>query len=147
MANPHPEPHPENLRKFKKGEARTVESARKGQKQSTEAQIKKRTMREWAIMMGQLPVHKGKVKDPKNLDELILAMKGGDAKKYNTTLDGAIISAMYNKAMKGDVRAAEYLAKLKDQIGEDVTVHIDTMSKMDTAELLALYEKTKGAKE
>ena len=49
----------------------------------------------------------------------------------------------YNKAAKGDVRAAEFLAKLKGQSGEDVTVHIDTMEQMDTADLLKLYDKTK----
>ena len=54
---------------------------------------------------------------------------------------------MYNKAIKGDVRAAEFLAKLKGQTTEDVTVHIDAMQNMDTSELLALYEKTKRPKE
>lgn len=143
MANPHPEPHPENLRPFKKGDKSTQGTQRNGAKASNKKQAERRSMREWALLMGQLPVHKGKVKDPKNLEEIALAMKGGDPKKYNLTMDGAIIAAMYTKAMKGDVRAAEYLAKLKDQIGEDVTVHIDTMAKMDTAELLKLYEATK----
>lgn len=140
MANPHPEPHPENLRPIPKG---STEIQRKGGKASAKKHAEQRSMREWALLMGQLPVHKGKVKDPKNLEEIALAMKGGDPKKYNLTMDGAIIAAMYTKALKGDVRAAEYLAKLKDQIGEDVTVHIDTMAKMDTAELLKLYEATK----
>ena len=138
MANPHPEPHPENLRPHKKGEARAVESARKGAKASNEVQRRKRTMREWAQMFGELPMHQGKTSDPKAADKV---------KESNLTLDGAVIAAMYAKAAKGDVRAAEYLAKLKGQTSEDVTVHIDTMAQMDTDELLRLYEATKKAEE
>lgn len=119
MANPHPEPHPENLRKFKKGETRTVDSARKGQKKSTEAQIRKRTMREWAEMYGSLPLHPDKVKDPKSAEGI---------RDANPTMDGAVIGAMYGKAVKGDVRAANFLAQMKGQIGEEITVHADPMT-------------------
>ena len=108
MANPHPEPHPENLKNFKKGE---TEKQRKGGHASQEAQRRKRTMREWAELMGSLPMKRGKTTDP--------------------------------KAAKGDVRAAEYIAKLKGQTTDDVTVHIDTMAQMDTDDLLRLYEATR----
>lgn len=138
MANPHPEPHPENLRQFKKGDPASVDIQRKGGKKAAEVQARKRTMKEWAEMYGALTVHPGKAKDPKNGEEI---------RDANPTLDGAVIGAMYARALKGDVRAAEFLAKLKGQTTEDVTVHIDAMQNMETDELLALYEKTKRPKE
>ena len=136
MANPHPEPHPENLRPIPKG---TTEIQRKGGKASAKANAKRRTMREWAEFYASLPLRKdGKVKDPKAAE---------DIRDTNLTMEGAVLAAMYNKAIKGDVRAAEFLAKLKGQTTEDVTVHIDAMQNMETDELLALYEKTKRPKE
>ena len=96
-------------------------------------------MREWAEFYANLPLRRdGKVKDPKAAEEI---------RDTNTTMEGAVLAAMYNKAIKGDVRAAEYIAKLKGETSEDVTVHIDAMSQMDTDDLLALYEKTKRQKE
>lgn len=136
MANPHPEPHPENLRNFKKGEARTTESARKGARASNAKQAQAKSMRELAEYYGQLTIKKGTAKLPKTANK-------EDQAKANPTMDALVITAMYNKAAKGDVRAAEFLAKLKGQSGEDVTVHIDTMEQMDTADLLKLYDKTK----
>ena len=138
MANPHPEPHPENLRPFKKGDKSAQGTQRKGARASNAKQAQAKSMREWAQYYGSLPIHKSPIKLPKNAEGI---------KDSNPTLDGAIIAAMYNKALKGDVRAAEYLAKLKDQLGQDVTVHIDTMSEMPTEELLKLYERTKGGDE
>lgn len=96
-------------------------------------------MRELALYYGQLPVHKGVVKLPKTASK-------EDAQKANPTMDALVIAAMYNKAAKGDVRAAEFLTKLKGEMTEDVTVHIDTMSEMPTEDLLKLYEST-GAEE
>ena len=136
MANPHPEPHPENLRPIPKG---TTEIQRKGGKASAKKNRERRTMREWAEFYANLPLRKdGKVKDPKAAE---------DIRDTNLTMEGAVLAAMYNKAIKGDVRAAEFLAKLKGQTTEDVTVHIDAMQNMETDELLALYEKTKRPKE
>ena len=139
MANPHPAPPPENLRPHKKGDPQTVEKARKGGQAYARKQAQKRTMREWAEFYASLPLRKdGKVKDPKAAE---------DIRDTNLTMEGAVLAAMYNKAIKGDVRAAEFLAKLKGQTTEDVTVHIDAMQNMETDELLALYEKTKRPKE
>lgn len=141
MANPHPEPHPENLRPIPKG---STEIQRKGGKASAKKHAERRTMREWAEFYGNLPIQrKGKVKDPKALADL----DKGNPDRPNMTLDSAVLAAMYSKALKGDVRAAEYIAKLKGEASEDVTVHIDAMSQMDTDDLLALYEKTKRPKE
>ena len=136
MANPHPEPHPENLRPIPKG---STEIQRKGGKASAKKHAERRTMREWAEFYGNLPIQrKGKVKDPKALADL----DKGNPDRPNMTLDSAVLAAMYSKALKGDVRAAEYIAKLKGEASEDVTVHIDAMTEMDTEELLKLYEAT-----
>ena len=132
MANPHPEPHPENLRPFKKG---AQETQRKGGKAAARKAAQKRTMREWAEVLGELPMSKGVIKDPRNAEDL---------KDANPTMDGAVMAAMYKKALKGDVRAAEFIAKLKGQTSEDLVVHIDRMAEMDTEDLLKLYERTKG---
>ena len=136
MANPHPEPHPENLRPIPKG---STEIQSKGGKASAKKHAERRNMREWAEFFGNLPMKKGKVKDGKTAEEYAK----GNPNPPNLTMDGAVLIAMYNKAMKDDVRAAEYLAKLKGQTTEDVTVHIDRMAEMDTEELLKLYESTK----
>lgn len=139
MANPHPEPHPENLRPIPKGGSKEIQ--RKGGKASAKKHAERRSMREWAVLLGDLPIQKGKIKDPKVAADLAKDPSTGRP-KANLTMDGAVIAAMYNKAMKGDARAAEYLAKLKGETSEDVTVHIDAMTQMDTEELLKLYEAT-----
>lgn len=94
-------------------------------------------MRDLALYYGQLTVKKGSVKLPKTASK-------EDAQKANPTMDALVIAAMYNKAAKGDVRAAEFLTKLKGEISEDVTVHIDAMSEMATDDLMKLYESTRG---
>ena len=134
MANPHPEPHPENLKNFKKGDKRTTELARKGQTKSVEVQAQKRTMREWAILFGNLPMKDGKLTDPKTAT---------DVKDSNMTMDGAIIAAMYSKAAKGDTKAALFLAKLKEQMADQVELRVDPLSEVSSDELIRLYEATR----
>lgn len=145
MANPHPEPHPENLRKFKKGEARTKESARNGAKKSNEVQARNRTMRQWAEFYGQLPLQKGKLKDPKTAQDL-----GKDPKtnlpKSNVTMDGAILASAYAKAMKGDVRAMQFLATIKGEFTQEVTVHTDPVATLTEEQLDAIIDAISQAK-
>ena len=137
MANPHPEPHPENLKNFKKGDPRNAESGRKGAKRSNEVQAQKRTMREWAILFGNLPMRDGKISDPKT---------ASDVKDSNLTMDGAIIAAMYSKAAKGDTKAAMFLAKLKEQMADEVKLTVDPLSELSADELIKLYETTRPKK-
>lgn len=141
MANPHPEPHPENLKNFKKGEARTTELARKGNKKSQETKARKRTMREWAQFYGQLPLHKGKIKDPKTGEEI---------KDGNPTMDGAVIASAYGRAMKGDGRAMQFLATIKGEFNQEVTVHTDPVATLTEEQLDAILDaisKTKQSDE
>lgn len=115
-----------------------MERGRKGGQAFKAKREQAKTMRELAEYYGGLAVKKGTVKLPKTANK-------EDQAKANPTLDALVIAAMYNKAVKGDTRAAEFLAKLKGQTADDVTVHIDQMADMDTADLLALYDKTKGS--
>ena len=137
MANPHPEPHPENLRPCRKGDPANKEKGRKGGKASQQAQIKKRTMREWAELYGSLPLHPEKVKDPKSAEGI---------KDANPTMDGAVLAAMYNRAIKGDVRAANFLAQMKGQLTEDITVHADPLASLSEDQLDAIIRAIIEAK-
>lgn len=131
MANPHPEPHPENLRPFKKGDRAAVQTQRKGAIKSNEAQKRKRTMREWAQLYGELPLHEGKVKDPKTADGI---------RDANPTMDGAVMAAMYGKAAKGDVRAASFIAQMKGQLAEEITVHTDPIDTLTEDQIDAILQ-------
>lgn len=131
MANPHPEPHPENLRPFKKGDPAAVQTQRKGARKSNEAQKRKRTMREWAQLYGELPLHEGKVRDPKTADGI---------RDANPTMDGAVMAAMYGKAAKGDVRAASFIAQMKGQLAEEITVHTDPIETLTEDQVDAILD-------
>lgn len=131
MANPHPKPHPENLRPFKKGDPAAVQTQRKGAIKSNEAQKRKRTMREWAQLYGELPLHEGKVRDPKTADGI---------RDANPTMDGAVMAAMYGKAAKGDVRAASFIAQMKGQLAEEITVHTDPIDTLTEDQIDAILQ-------
>ena len=137
MANPHPEPHPENLKPHKKGDPRAKETGRKGAIKSNEVQARKRTMRQWAELYGQLPLHKGKIKDPK---------AGDGIKDANPTIDGAVIASAYSKAMKGDVRAMQFLATIKGEFNQEVTVHTDPVATLTEEQLDAILDAIGKAK-
>ena len=149
MANPHPELHPENLKPCKKGDPATKDKGRNGGKKSQEVQARKRTMREWAELYGQLPMTKGKVKDPKTAQDLGKDPKTG-LPKSNVTMDGAILASAYAKAMKGDVRAMQFLATIKGEFQQEITVHTDPLANLTEEQLDAILEalgQTKQADE
>lgn len=137
MSNPHPEPHPENLKNFKKGEARTVEAARKGAMKTKETKARQRSMKEWADFFGNLPMKSGKTKDPKSGDKI---------KDSNMTMDGAVLASAYSKALKGDVRAIQFLATLKGQFAEEITVHTDPLDALSEDQLDAIIDAISKAK-
>ena len=137
MANPNPKLHPENLKPIKKGDPTAKDKQRLGGKKSQQVQAQKRTMREWAILFGNLPMRDGKISDPKTASEV---------KDSNLTMDGAIIAAMYSKAAKGDTKAAMFLAKLKEQMADEVKLTVDPLSELSADELIKLYETTRPKK-
>ena len=137
MANPNPKLHPENLKPIKKGDKSAKDKQRLGGMRSQEVQAQKRSMREWAIILGNLPMRDGNITDPKTAQEI---------KDSNLTMDGAIIAAMYSKAAKGDTRAALFLAKLKEQMADTVEVKVDPLSELSADDLIKLYESTRPKK-
>ena len=137
MANSHPELHPENLIPCKKGDPATKVKGRNGGKKSQEVQARKRTMREWAQFYGQLPLHKGKIKDPKTGEEI---------KDGNPTMDGAVIASAYGRAMKGDGRAMQFLATIKGEFNQEVTVHTDPVATLTEEQLDAIIDAISQAK-
>lgn len=145
MANPHPEPHPENLKPHKKGDPRAKETGRKGAIKSNEVQARKRTMREWAQLYGSLPMTKGKVKDPKSASDLTKDPKTG-MPKSNLTMDGAVLASIYGRALKGDTRAAQFIATIKGEFNQEVTVHTDPVATLTEEQLDAILDAIGKAK-
>lgn len=137
MSNPHPEPHPENLRPCKKGDPETKERGRKGGQAFKAKCARNRTMKEWADFFGNLPMRSGKMKDPKSGDKV---------KDSNMTMDGAVLASAYNKALKGDVRAIQFLATLKGQFAEEITVHTDPLDALSEDQLDAIIDAISKAK-
>ena len=106
-------------------------------------------MREWAQLYGQLPMTKGKVKDPKTAQDLGKDPKTG-LPKSNVTMDGAVLASAYAKAMKGDVRAMQFLATIKGEFQQEITVHTDPLANLTEEQLDAILDalgQTKQADE
>lgn len=106
------------------------ESARRAGKASAEARRRKRDMRETFRDLLDMPLKEG------DLDE-VTALAGANRK--NVTVGEAIALIMANKAIKGDVRAAEFV---RDTSGQRPTssVQVTAESKEASAEFMALVE-------
>lgn len=137
MSNKHPEPHPENLIPLKKGDPNAKEVQSKGGKARAAKYARQRTMKEWADFFGNLPMKSGKTKDPKSGDKI---------KDSNMTMDGAVLASAYSKALKGDVRAIQFLATLKGQFAEEITVHTDPLDALSEDQLDAIIDAISKAK-
>lgn len=142
MANPHPKLHPENLKPIKKGDPSAKDIQRLGGKKSQQVQAQRRSMREWAILIGSLPMKDGKLTDPATASEL----DKNSPIKPNLTMEGMVIVAMYNRALKGDTRAATFLAKIKEEMADQVEVKVDPLSELSADDLIKLYEASRPKK-
>ena len=93
---------------FKSGR-QAVENGRKGGKASAKSKREKKALKETLEELLSMPLKDGTVA---NIDEIgsIAEING-----KNITMQEAIILSMLNKAVKGNVRAAEYV---RDTIGE-----------------------------
>lgn len=96
--------NPQNLRVPTSEEAR--KNGKKGGIASGKARRAKRSMREYAQMYGELPLAKGKEKDPKT---------SADIAKSNPTMDGAVVAKLYEMASRGNLKAIDILIHLKGQ--------------------------------
>lgn len=110
------------------------ESARRAGKASAEARRRKRDMRETFRDLLDMPLKEG------DLDE-VTALAGANRK--NVTVGEAIALIMANKAIKGDVRAAEFV---RDTSGQKpgTQVQVTTESKQASQEFMALVEGIKA---
>lgn len=110
------------------------ESARRAGKASAEARRRKRDMRETFRDLLDMPLKEG------DLDE-VTALAGANRK--NVTVGEGIALIMASKAIKGDVRAAEFV---RDTSGQRPTssVQVTAESKEASAEFMALVEGIKA---
>lgn len=91
-------------------EMKAKELSRKGGIASGKARRRKKTMREWAEVFGALGIE--------------VATPGG--KKKKTDFDGAVVFGQYQAAIKKhDTKAAQFLAQLKGELEDKVTVSSD----------------------
>lgn len=84
------------------------ELAAKAGRASGASRRRKKSMKEWAKILGALPI------------QVTLP----DASNLDSDLNGAAIMAMYKSAMKGNVKSAQFLAKLRGELEEQVNVEL-----------------------
>ena len=96
---------------FKTGEEQ-VEIARKGGKASGEAKRRKKEMRERLELLLSMPIGNGKGAELEKIKSYA-AIKG-----KNVTVEDAILIAITQKAMKGDIPAGTFI---RDTVGEKPT--------------------------
>ena len=90
----------------------TLEEQSKGGKASGEARRRKKEMRERLEILLSMPISKGKEID-------IEKIKGfGELKGKNITVEDAVLIAITQKALKGDISAGTFL---RDTVGEKPT--------------------------
>lgn len=87
---------------FKSGRS-AVENGRKGGLASAKAKREKKAMKETFETLLAMPLKSGKAADVEDIKNFA-ALKG-----KNITVQDAILLSMIQKALKGDVRAAEYV--------------------------------------
>ena len=98
----------DNLRTPTTEEAR--ERGRKGGQASVKAHRERKAMKETIGILLSMPLTEGAGTDVEQIKNL------AEARGRNITVQDAIVIAMAKKAMKGDVRAGEFL---RDTIGEN----------------------------
>lgn len=104
----------DNLRTLTSDEAREI--GRKGGKASAKARQEKKQMRETLELLLSMPLENASIDCLENI-------KGfKDLKGKNITVQDAIMIAQVQKALKGDIRAAEYIRDTAGQkpINSDV---------------------------
>jgi len=104
----------DNLRTLTSDEAREI--GKKGGKASAKARQKKKQMRETLELLLSMPLENA------NIDCLENIKGFKDLKGKNITVQDAIMIAQVQKALKGDIRAAEYIRDTAGQkpINSDV---------------------------
>ena len=100
----------------------TVEEQSKGGKASVEARRRKKDMKERLEILLSMPITKGKEADVEKI-------KGfGELKGKNITVEDAILVAMIQKALKGDVSASNFI---RDTSGQKVAEKVEINTNVD----------------
>lgn len=92
------------------------ERGRKGGKASGEARRRKKLFKETFEILLEMPLKGGKSTDVESIKNFA-SMKG-----KNISVQDAVIISILQKAMKGDIRAAEYI---RDTIGQKPTDNLN----------------------
>ena len=106
---------------FKSGE-QAVENGRKGGKASGEAKRRKKEMKERLEILLSMPIKDGKgaaIEKIKSFAEI---------KGKNITVEDAILIAIAQKALKGDIQAGTFI---RDTVGEKPTTKVEADIDMD----------------
>ena len=104
----------QNLKPFTSDQDRekAAENGRKGGKASGEAKRRKKEMRERLEMLLSMPINSGKGAEIEKIKSF------GAIKGKNITVEDAILIAITQKAMKGDIPAGTFI---RDTVGEKPT--------------------------
>lgn len=94
--------------RFTSGEV-AVENGRKGGKASSESKRRKKEMRERLEILLSLPINEGKGAEIEKIKSF------GALKGKNITVEDAVLIAITQKALKGDIQASTFL---RDTVGE-----------------------------
>ena len=107
------------MKPFKKGDPRAAELARKGAEVRKANKLKRLTMKQDFDILLKLPLKKGDMVFPEDIQNL------AETRGMNISVQNAIDIAMVERAMLGDVQAAQYI---RDTVGEKPTdkVELDT---------------------
>ena len=97
-----------------------VERGKRGGIASGKARRERKMMREDAQMFLEMPLNAGQLEDVEYLAEV---------KGKNITVQQAILLAMIKKAMKGDVRASEYVRDTAGQQIANININAEENSK------------------
>ena len=93
-----------------------AEMGRKGGIAAAESKRQKKAMRETLEMLLTMPIKKGKASDIEQIRNF------GDIKGKNINVQEAMLVAMIQRALKGNVSAAEYI---RDTVGENPTANVN----------------------
>ena len=122
---PNPKGSPQNMKPFTKGDPRAREAQAKGVIARKANKEKRLSMKEDFNVLLKLSLRRGEMAFAEDIENL------ADAEGMNISVQTAIDIAMVQRAMMGDVQAAQYI---RDTVGEKPTdkVQVDQSLTIET---------------